>query len=215
MDLDHHHCYLCFVTLEHHLATKNLGSNHKEASVCTQLLDKLSAVLPAKDQLYPLFVTWKVTEDHRLRGCIGTFQATAPLQQLLPEYALIAAMQDSRFYPISRGELNDLHVTVSLLYNFETVDQWDDWEVGTHGIRVRFKKRYSATFLPEVAHEQGWTKRQTIERAIEKAGYNGAIPEEVFTSESSLVQVERYQSRTKSVSYQEYMAWKSNHQIEN
>ena len=35
----------------------------------------------------PLFVTWKIGHDHRLRGCIGTF-ATMPLHSGLKEYTL-------------------------------------------------------------------------------------------------------------------------------
>jgi len=53
---------------------------------------------------YPLFVTWKIGRDKRLRGCIGTFSAME-LHHGLREYALTSAFKDSRFAPISRDEL--------------------------------------------------------------------------------------------------------------
>jgi AMMECR1 domain-containing protein len=57
---------------------------------------------------------------------------------------------------------------VSLLSCFETASGgWHDWELGVHGIIIEFVDpdppsagcRRSATFLPEVAQEQGWSKR--------------------------------------------------------
>jgi len=48
----------------------------------------------------PLFVTWTKTKNEELRGCIGTF-SQMELQTILPQYALISALQDDRFKPIS------------------------------------------------------------------------------------------------------------------
>lgn len=105
----------------------------------------------------PLFVTWKIGEDKRLRGCTGTFCVT-PLHQGLSKFALSSALKDTRFSPVTRDELSQLHVSVSLLLNFETGRDYLDWTVGVHGIRIEFSDErgnyYSATFLPEVASEQ-------------------------------------------------------------
>ena len=49
----------------------------------------------------PLFVTWKKGKDEDLRGCIGTFESSS-LEQNLPKYALISALEDTRFRPISK-----------------------------------------------------------------------------------------------------------------
>ena len=96
----------------------------------------------------PIFVTWKIKDD--LRGCIGTF-APAQLSTILSKYALISALQDDRFEPVSMKEVNKLNVGVSLLVNFQSGKKALDWEVGKHGIVIdaNFKgKHYSATFLP-------------------------------------------------------------------
>lgn len=106
----------------------------------------------------PLFVTWKIGKDKRLRGCIGTFNAMN-LQSGLREYAVTSAFKDSRFNPVSREEFPKLSVSVSILRHFEDGDDYLDWEVGTHGIRIEFinekGNKRTATYLPEVAPEQG------------------------------------------------------------
>jgi AMMECR1 domain-containing protein len=53
-----------------------------------------------------------------------------------------------------------------------------DWEVGRHGIVIdaTFKgKYYSATFLPEVAAEEKWSKEETLKQLIRKAGFRGKL----------------------------------------
>jgi len=54
-------------------------------------------------------------------------------------YSLIAAVQDSRFPPISLEEFPHLRVEISLLNTFEKIEDPLDWKVGTHGIEIEFK----------------------------------------------------------------------------
>ncbi|KAF5892964.1 AMME syndrome candidate 1 protein-like, partial [Clarias magur] len=127
---------------------------------------------------YPLFVTWKIGRDKRLRGCIGTFSAMN-LHSGLREYTLTSALKDSRFPPMTREELPRLFCSVSLLTNFEDVGDYLDWEVGVHGIRIEFfnekGSKRTATYLPEVAREQGWDHIQTIDSLLRKGGYKAPI----------------------------------------
>jgi uncharacterized protein (TIGR00296 family) len=106
----------------------------------------------------PLFVTWKIGRDQRLRGCIGTFSELS-LHSGLKEYALTSALKDSRFDPISRDELPRLTVSVSILQGFEEARDYLDWTLGVHGIRIEFLNergsKRTATYLPNVATEQG------------------------------------------------------------
>lgn len=79
-----------------------------------------------KDDEYPLFVTWNIVRPGpprttRLRGCIGNF-APMRLATGLKEYALISALKDTRFSPITLAELPRLECGVSLLTDFEDVD---------------------------------------------------------------------------------------------
>ncbi len=92
---------------------------------------------------------------------------------MLPQYTLISAFQDSRFAPIKLTDFEGLDVSVSLLVDFITRKDPYDWKVGTHGINMKLKKggiQYSSTFLPEVAEEQGWDKKETLKNLLYKAG---------------------------------------------
>ncbi|XP_053207437.1 nuclear protein AMMECR1-like [Panonychus citri] len=158
---------------------------------------------PFPNESYPLFVTWKIGSDKKLRGCIGTFNAMN-LHLGLREYAVTSAFKDSRFAPISRDEFPRLHVSVSILRHFEDGNNYLDWEIGIHGIRIEFYtekgSRRTATFLPEVAPEQGWNRCETIDSLLRKGGYKGLISPEVRSS----IKLTRYQSEKITVSYQEY-----------
>ncbi|KAH9511730.1 AMME chromosomal region protein 1-like [Dermatophagoides farinae] len=152
---------------------------------------------------YPLFVTWKIGNEKRLRGCIGTFTAI-PLHNGLRDYALSSALRDSRFKPITKDEFNRLHVCVSLLLNFEDGNDYMDWIIGVHGIRIEFRNengmKRTATYLPEVAIEQNWNHLQTIDSLLRKGGYRGQINEQIRKD----IRLTRYTSEKISISYQEY-----------
>jgi len=112
-------------------------------------------------------------------------------------------LKDDRFTPISLKELKNLHVGVSLLTNFEHVNDPLDWLIGKHGIEIDFEhknKKYGATFLPEVAEEQGWDQKETLIYLIEKAGYYGKI--ELIIEK---IKTKRYQSIKVHLSYDEYL----------
>ncbi|KAI8094862.1 DUF51 family protein, partial [Gilbertella persicaria] len=128
---------------------------------------------------YPLFVTWhkKTRNGSTLRGCIGNFQPMS-LHEGLARYALISALQDHRFPPITLSEVPHLECAVSLLVNFEVAKDYLDWEIGVHGIWIEFYqdgRKETATYLPEVMGEQGWTKEEAIESLLRKGGYRGQV----------------------------------------
>jgi len=186
-------CFFCFDVLSSHL------NQHDPPS---------APDFPSES--YPLFVTWKIGKDKRLRGCIGTFNAMN-LQSGLREYAMTSAFKDSRFSPISRDEFSKLHVSVSILRHFEDAQDYLDWEIGVHGIRIEFNtekgSKRTATYLPEVAPEQGWDRIQTIDSLLRKGGYKGNITIDVRRS----IRLTRYQSEKITVGYQEYKDnWRSN-----
>lgn len=157
----------------------------------------------------PLFVTWNTLSQrhgHVLRGCIGTFEAQ-DLTTGLASYALTAALHDTRFRPISARELPTLQVAVTLLTDFEDADGPMDWELGTHGLRISFThggRRYGATYLPDVASEQGWTKEETLVSLMRKAGWTG--PKERWTDVP--LKVTRYQGKKEALDYAEYKRWR-------
>lgn len=157
---------------------------------------------------FPLFVTWKIGRDKKLRGCIGTFSAMN-LHEGLREYAITSAFKDTRFSPIAKDEVVHLHCAVSILTNFEDGQDYLDWEIGRHGIRIEFVNekghKKTATYLPEVSVEQGWDKVQTIDSLLRKGGFKATITMEVRRG----LRLTRYQSQKLSVSHSDYIKAKS------
>ncbi|CAK7240853.1 MAG: hypothetical protein STHCBS139747_002303 [Sporothrix thermara] len=202
-------------------------SNGSSATSVSSVSTAPSTKAPSKT---PLFVTWNTVEgsgldestsnsnsdsdsdsdsatEHALRGCIGTFESL-PLEEGLATYALTAALEDTRFAPISRRELPHLEVAVTLLTDFEPAPGGvEDWEIGKHGLRISFSSNgyhYGATYLPDVAVEQGWTKEQTVLSLMRKAGWNGR--RDAWRKVD--LRIVRYQGRKKSLSYRKFMAWR-------
>jgi len=157
----------------------------------------------------PLFVTWNAKSarhGHSLRGCIGTFEPQE-LDEGLASYAITSAIHDSRFNPIKLSELPSLQVAVTLLTDFEDASDPMDWELGTHGIRISFVhhgRRYGATYLPDVAVEQGWDKEEAIQSLMRKAGYVGSKSR----WREMGIKVVRYQGKKVSCEYDEFKAWR-------
>ena len=83
---------------------------------------------------------WLKFKGFIIVGCIGTFNEM-DLQDGLREYAITSAMKDSRFSPVTRQELTNLQVSVSILCQFEDGADWTDWDLGVHGIRISAANR--------------------------------------------------------------------------
>eukprot|EP00049_Salpingoeca_infusionum_P025785 m.21685 g.21685 ORF g.21685 m.21685 type:complete len:200 (+) comp8320_c0_seq1:106-705(+) len=160
---------------------------------------------------YPLFVTWKTDTGRglHLRGCIGTFDGSGPLHSTLSSFAIKSAIHDHRFNPITLKELKTLQCGISLLTNFENGKDYLDWDIGTHGIEIEFLssdgQRGRATYLPEVAVEQGWTKLEAIDSLLHKGGFRGVVTDDVRTS----IQLRRYQSEKARATFSEWQAARS------
>ena len=187
------------------------ATSHMCAKAFETLLHRLRPELPGPPSVIlptdkcGLFVTWALKRrrdsNFSLRGCIGTL-SPAPIDTSVAKYANHAAFHDTRFDPISVSELPNLKVTVSVLSAFEEANDVYDWEVGVHGIVLSLRNgRYSATYLPEVCAEHGWTKEYCIQSLAEKAG----IRERLSAVELSTASVTRYQSTKAEMLYGEYL----------
>lgn len=157
----------------------------------------------------PLFITWN--KNDALRGCIGTF-LSMEIESGVSEYAIISALEDSRFPPISARELSLLSVSVTLLANFVPISDCEDWEIGIHGLKVQIDangRHYLGTFLPSVAEEQEWTQLETLWNLLRKAGYQGISEGATLDFYTQLLQngqlnLTRYEGLKYGLSYEEY-----------
>lgn len=77
-------------------------------------------------------------------------------------------------------------------------------QIGVHGIQIEFAvggTTKTATYLPEVAVEQGWNKTQAIDSLLRKGGYKDKISEHLRRT----LKVTRYQSEKYLLTYDEYV----------
>lgn len=119
----------------------------------------------------------------------------------------VSALRDRRFPPIQAREIPNLECTVSLLTDYESASSYLDWEIGKHGMILEFtdanNSRHSATYLPEVAAQEGWTKVETVDSLVRKAGYMGPITESLRRR----FRITRYQSSLYTMHYSDYLAY--------
>jgi uncharacterized protein len=112
------------------------------------------------------FVT--LTKDGKLRGCIGMVIGVEPLDATVRAMAQAAALQDSRFSPVTEDELERLKVEISVLSPmFEIAPE--DVVVGRHGLMATYGGR-RGLLLPQVAPEWGWDRETFLAQTCRKAG---------------------------------------------
>ncbi len=112
--------------------------------------DKLT---PALQEMGASFVT--LTIGGQLRGCIGALEPYQPLAEDVREHAVAAALEDPRFPPVSRGELDDIEIEISRLTLPKPLEYADAEDLlnklhpHADGVILRDGFR-RATFLPQV-----------------------------------------------------------------
>lgn len=105
-----------------------------------------------------------------LRGCIGMHESPYPLVQLVQQMALASAFQDPRFPPLTADELRTIEIEISVYRTgVVPIASPNEFVVGEQGIILRVGAA-EATFLPQVATEQGWDRVATFENLCLKAG---------------------------------------------
>lgn len=120
------------------------------------------------------FVTIHTYPNHELRGCIGIPLPVMSLKDAIAEGAK-SATHDPRFPPLSKEELNNIIVEVTVLTEPELihVDKPIEYpskiEIGRDGLIVE-QGFYKGLLLPQVPVEQGWDKEEFLSHTCMKAG---------------------------------------------
>ena len=83
--------------------------------------------------------------------------------------AVAAALNDPRFPPVTRSELPDLEMEISVLTPLKEITDTSEIETGRHGIYIQ-KGYHSGLLLPQVAVEYGWDRTTFLEQTCRKAG---------------------------------------------
>lgn len=83
------------------------------------------------------------------------------------------------------------------------------WEVGKHGIRISFVyqgRKLGATYLPDVAKEQGWTKEEALVSLMRKAGWSGRKDE--WRKVAANMELVTYEGKKVDLGYAEFKEWR-------
>jgi len=158
--------------------------------IISSTLEGVPIILPTQQGLYAkprgAFVT--LHKEGHLRGCIGHIIARTPLLETIKEMAHAAAFRDPRFPPVTRDELDQIDVEISVLTPLEVLDDPTNLIPGVHGLYITGWGR-SGVLLPQVATEQGWDRETFLTHTCYKAGLPGDAWEkpgltlEVFTAQ--------------------------------
>jgi len=105
----------------------------------------------------------------QLRGCIGNLVGVKPLYTTIRDMAIASAFEDPRFMSLSKKELEEIDIEISVLSPLIKIKSIDDIKIGEHGILIKRGFR-SGTFLPQVAAEQKWSVNELITNVCLKAG---------------------------------------------
>jgi AMMECR1 domain-containing protein len=66
-------------------------------------------------------------------------------------------------------------------------------------------RRFQATYLPDVAAEQGWSQEETLVSLMRKAGWTGRSGEWRKVADLKVV---RYEGRKASAGFEEWREWR-------
>ena len=130
------------------------------------------------------FVT--LTQNGRLRGCIGSLEAHRPLAIDVAENARAAAFCDPRFAPLDEQELPRTRVEVSLLTAAEPfpvaseADALARLRPGIDGLILRYGSQ-RATFLPQV-----WESLPDPQQFVAELKRKAGLPADFWHQELTL-----------------------------
>ncbi|MBN2546950.1 MAG: AmmeMemoRadiSam system protein A [Spirochaetes bacterium] len=151
------------------LARNTIIKKTVKNSLTKDEINSLSGVLKEKRGC---FVTLNKHGD--LRGCIGYILPIQPLYQAVIDNAYNAAFSDPRFNPVTKDEIDDIHIEISVLTIPEKLNYKDKDDLlnklkpDIDGVILKLGYR-SSTFLPQV-WEQLPSKEEFLSHLCMKAG---------------------------------------------
>lgn len=114
------------------------------------------------------FVT--LTKNKQLRGCIGYPYPVLPLGEAIVKAAKSAAFSDPRFPPLSKQELSEIKVEISVLSLPEKIPaSLENIKIGRDGLMCEYEG-FGGLLLPQVATEHNLNAEQFLRALCEKVG---------------------------------------------
>jgi MEMO1 family protein len=125
-----------------------------------------SSGLAALGRPAPMFVT--LHQYGKLRGCLGRTTTDGSLEKSVPELTMAAALEDSRFDPVSPSE-EGITIEISVLSPMKRITQAGDFRIHEHGAMLKAKGR-QRLLLPQVSIERNWNAEEFLQALGTKAG---------------------------------------------
>ena len=132
-----------------------------------KLYDAAAPAAEALNQERGAFVTLK--EHGELRGCIGYITPMKSLAETVRDVAAYAALEDSRFKPVTAQELPLLEYEISVMSPLRRVLDIKEIKVGKHGLIMK-QGDIEGILLPQVPVEEHWNRDTFIQETCLKAG---------------------------------------------
>ena len=117
-----------------------------------------------------------------LRGCIGQLYPDRELYRIVQHCVVSAAAEDMRFMPVTKAELPELSIEISVLTPFHRVRNVEEIEVGKHGLYI-VQGRFRGLLLPQVATQYGWDRTTFLQQTCRKSG----LPESAWQDPHTII----------------------------
>lgn len=135
---------------------------------------------PSLNEKRGVFVT--LTEDGKLRGCIGYIEPVRPLFSAVQGMAVNAASNDPRFRPVTSDEAKNIVIEISALSRLRRIKDISEIKIGQDGLYI-IKGESSGLLLPQVATEFGLDRDQFLKQVCIKAG----LPENAWQDKDAVL----------------------------
>jgi AmmeMemoRadiSam system protein A len=139
-----------------------------ESIRCSLDQREISLDPPSPHLAEPRGVFTTICLQGQLRGCVGYVFPATSLFRAVAETARAAAFEDTRFLPVTRAEVPELEVSLSVLSLLAAI-QPESVQVGKHGLLVS-QHGHRGLLLPQVPVEHGWDRLTFLEQTCRKAG---------------------------------------------
>jgi AmmeMemoRadiSam system protein A len=113
------------------------------------------------------FVT--LNKSDQLRGCIGYITGRKMLYEAVIDNTVNAAASDPRFSPVTKEELKDIDIEISVITPLIKVESIDEIQIGRDGLYL-VNGNNTGVFLPQVPLEWNWDRKTYLEELGLKAG---------------------------------------------
>lgn len=133
---------------------------------------------PRLNEARGAFVTLK--EHGELRGCIGYITPMKSLAETVRDVAAYAAIEDSRFTPVTPQELPLLEYEISVMSPVRRVLDVREIKVGKHGLIMK-QGDTEGILLPQVPMEEHWNRDTFLQETCLKAG----LPREAWKDDET------------------------------